>query len=41
MEGACIGVYMKDRLDDSAREILKIYERYVIENTPLFLIAPE
>lgn len=41
MEGACIGVYMKDRLDDSSREILKIYERYVIEDTPLFLIAPE
>ena len=41
MEGACIGVYMKERLDDSSREILKIYERYVIEDTPLFLIAPE
>jgi histone acetyltransferase (RNA polymerase elongator complex component) len=41
MEGACIGVYMKERLDDSSREILKIYEKYVIEDTPLFLIAPE
>jgi hypothetical protein len=40
MEGACIGVYMKSRLDDSSREILKIYEKYVIEDTPLFLIAP-
>jgi hypothetical protein len=41
MEGACIGVYMKEHLDDSSREILKIYEKYVIEDTPLFLIAPE
>jgi hypothetical protein len=41
MEGACIGVYMKERLDDSSREILKIYQKYVIEDTPLFLIAPE
>jgi hypothetical protein len=41
MEGACIGVYMKDRLDDSSREILRIYQTYVIEDTPLFLIAPE
>jgi hypothetical protein len=41
MEGACIGVYMKERLGDSSRAILKIYERYVIEDTPLFLIEPE
>jgi hypothetical protein len=41
MEGAFIGVYMKGRLDDLSREILKIYERYVMEDTPLFLIAPE
>jgi hypothetical protein len=41
MEGASIGVYMKERLDDASREILKICERYVIEDTPLFLIAPE
>jgi hypothetical protein len=41
MEGACIGVYMKERLDNASREILKICERYVIEDTPLFLIAPE
>ena len=32
---------MKERLDDSAREILKIYEKYVIEDTPFFLIALE
>ena len=41
MEGACIGVYMKNSLVDSSREILKIYEKYVIEDTPLFVIAPE
>ena len=41
MEGACIGVYMKERLDESYREILRQYQKYVIEDTPLFLIAPE
>ena len=41
MEGACIGVYIKERLVDSSRKILKIYERYFIEDTPLFLITLE
>ena len=32
---------MKERPDDSSREILKIYKKYVIEDIRLFLIAPE
>jgi hypothetical protein len=32
---------MKNRLGDSARELLKVNEKYVIKDTPLLLIALE
>jgi hypothetical protein len=41
MNCTCIGVYRKQKLDESSREILKIYQRYVIEDTCGFSIEPE
>ena len=41
MACACIGVYRKDRLNESFSEILKSYQKYVIEDTCWFSIEPE
>lgn len=41
MAGACIGVYRKERLDESYREILRKYQKYVIEDTCWFSIELE
>jgi hypothetical protein len=38
---ACIGVYRKERLDACYRGILLNYQKFVIEDTCWFLIAPE
>jgi hypothetical protein len=38
---ACIGVYRKERLDESYRGILRNYQRYVIEDTCWFSIELE
>ena len=37
----CIGVYRKERLDESFREILRRYQKYVIEDTCWFSIELE
>jgi|WetSurSiteA1Bulk_404760.scaffolds.fasta_scaffold92264_2 hypothetical protein len=41
MACACIGVYRKERLDESYREILRQYQKYVIEDTCWFSIELE
>jgi hypothetical protein len=41
MACGCIGVYRKERLDESFREILRRYQKYVIEDTCWFSIEPE
>jgi hypothetical protein len=41
MACGCIGIYRKERLDDSNREILRRYQKYVIEDTTWFSIEPE
>lgn len=41
MGGACIGVYRKVRLDESFREVLRKYQKYVIEDTCWFSIELE
>jgi len=41
MACACIGVYRKERLDDSYRQILWNYQQYVIEDTCWFSIELE
>ncbi len=33
MTCACIGIFMAERLDESYREILRRYQKYVIEDT--------
>lgn len=38
MTCACISIYRKEPLDESCREILKSYEKYVIEDTTWFSI---
>jgi hypothetical protein len=38
MTCACISIYRKEPLDESYREILKSYEKYVIEDTTWFSI---
>jgi hypothetical protein len=40
-EGACIGIYRKERLDECYREILRRYQKYVIEDTCWFSIELE
>jgi hypothetical protein len=41
MNCACIGIYRKDRLDESYREILRRYQKYVIEDSCWFSIELE
>jgi hypothetical protein len=41
MDCACIGVYRKERLDESFREVLIRYQKYVIEDTCWFSIELE
>jgi hypothetical protein len=41
MDGACIKVYRANRLDESYREILRNYQKYVIEDTRWFSIELE
>jgi len=41
MACACIGVYRKERLDESYRENLRQYQKYVIEDTCWFSIELE
>ena len=41
MACACIGVYRKERLDESFREILRSYQKYIIEDTCWFSIELE
>jgi hypothetical protein len=41
MDCACIGVYRAERLDESYREILRKYQKYVIEDTCWFSIELE
>ena len=41
MACACISVYRKERLDESYREILRAYQKYVIEDTCWFSIELE
>lgn len=38
MDGACIGVYLAESLDDSYRQILWRYQQYVMEDTAWFSI---
>ena len=41
MAGACIGVYRKERLDESYREILRLYQKFVKKDTCWFSIELE
>jgi hypothetical protein len=41
MNCACIGIYRKDRLDESYRSILRNYQQYVIEDSCWFSIELE
>jgi hypothetical protein len=41
MACACFGVYRKERLDESYREILRRYQKYLIEDTCWFSIELE
>lgn len=41
MDCVCISVYRTERLDESYREILRCYQKYVIEDTCWFSIEPE
>jgi hypothetical protein len=41
MACACIGIYRKERLDESFREILRRYQQHVIEDTCWFSIELE
>jgi hypothetical protein len=41
MTGACIGIFRKERLDESFREVLRKYQHHVIEDTPWFSIELE
>jgi len=41
MSCACISIYRKERLDESYREILRRYQKYVIEDTCWFSIELE
>lgn len=41
MDGACIGIYRAERLDESYRQILWRYQQYVMEDTAWFSIEFE
>ena len=41
MACACIIIYRAGLLDESVKEILRIYQEYVIEDTSWFSIEPE
>jgi hypothetical protein len=41
MNGACLGIYRKERLDESFREVFRKYQKHIIEDTCWFSIELE